>query len=64
MTTKRTTLPADYGDATPEQVAKAVGRFRPQAAVTGTKPWLRLGVKRDADDIPVVDQITEHDERD
>ena len=63
MTTKRTALPADYGDATPEQVAKAVLRFRPGAAVTGTKPWLRLGVKRDADGLPVVDEITEHDER-
>lgn len=28
MTTKKPPLPADYGDATPEQVAKAVGRFK------------------------------------
>ena len=27
MTTKKP-LPADYGDATPEQVTKAVGRFK------------------------------------
>ena len=62
-TNPRTPLPADYGDATPEQVAKAVLRFRPDAPVTGTKPWLRLGVKRDSDGLPVVDEITEHDER-
>ena len=63
MTRKRTALPADYGNATPEQVAKAVGRFKPDAPVTGTKPWLRLGITRDADGLPVVSSITEHDER-
>lgn len=58
MTTKpRTPLPADYGDATPEQVAKSVLRFRPE------KPWLRLGVKRNVDGVPMVTEITEHDER-
>lgn len=29
MTAKKPGLPADYGDATPEQVAKAIGRLNP-----------------------------------
>lgn len=62
-TTPRRPLPADYVDATPAQVAKAVGRFRPDVLENGTKPWLRMEVGRDATGTPVVTGITEHDER-
>ena len=57
MTRKRTAQPADYGDATPEQVAKAVLRQRP------AKPWLRMELGRDAAGSTVVTNVTEHDER-
>lgn len=55
--TKRTALPADYGDATPEQVAKSVLRHRPD------KPWLRMELGQDAAGSTVVTGVTEHDER-
>ena len=57
MTKKRTALPADYGTATPAQVAKSLGRFKPK------KPWLRMELGRDAAGSTVVTKITEHDER-
>ena len=59
MTRKRTALPADYGTATPEQVAKSVLRHRPGQG----KPWLRMKLGRDAAGSTVVTEITEHDER-
>ena len=58
--------PAGYGDAPPEQVAKAVLTYRSDGTIGGAtgKPWLRLGITADPETgAPHVTEITEHDER-
>ena len=59
MTTKRTPLPANYGDATPEQVAKSVLRHRPESE----KPWMKVQIVQGDDGAPYSGEITYHDER-
>ena len=51
MTTKRRRKgrPADYRGATPEQVAQAVHRHRPNELENAPKPWLRIELVRGTD---------------
>lgn len=59
MADTKPALPADYGDASPEQVAKAIGRFRPEHE----KPWAKVHIVRGDDGAPYSGEITYHDEK-
>ena len=65
MTTKRRRKgrPADYRGATPEQVAQAVHRHRPNELENAPKPWLRIELVRGTDGGTYMGNVTEHDER-
>ena len=58
MSTKRKGLPADYGDATPEQVAKALGQHRPE-----DKPWAKVQIVLGDDGATYSGEITYHDQK-
>lgn len=59
---RRQGLKADYRGATPEQVAQAVHRHRPNKPESDSESWLRMEVVRGADGTLYTGAITEHDE--
>ena len=62
ITTARMSLTSGLGRCPPEQVANFRAAVPSEATITGTKAMVAARRQRDADDIPAVGEVTEHDE--